>query len=135
MDQSADIVKYVIKSTPIGHLPQSLENLRNLIGSEMIESAPIQEEIVSYEEKHLKFLKTDDENKIVLTTHNKESPNTYHDQVKKIRVTINPLSDTPQTVEELGDSEFSQLRDDIYRHLEEYRQKSYKTEISAINGI
>ena len=65
MDQTVEIVKFVIKSSPIGHLSQSLENLKNLIGGGVIESKQIQDEVINYEEQHFKHLKIKDD-KIVI---------------------------------------------------------------------
>ena len=133
MDQNNEIVKYVIKSSPIGHLPQALDNLRNLIGKEIIESTPIQDEIKNYEEQHFQSLKVNDDTKIVISTFNKEDQS-YEDQIKKIRVQISPLTENVQSVEEISEPIPSLLRDDIYKYLEEYRLKNFKPEISVING-
>ena len=47
------VAKYIIKKTPIGHLGKSLENLRALVGEQVMETDDVKAEIHNYGETHL----------------------------------------------------------------------------------
>jgi len=87
---------------------------------------------MDYEETHFKHLKVKDD-KIVINSNNKVAENTYEDQIKKLRITLTPLSENIEKIEELESVPECRLRDEIYKHLEEYRNKNFKAETSAIN--
>ena len=42
------VAKYIIKKTPIGHLGKSLENLRSLVGEQVMETNEVKSEIHDY---------------------------------------------------------------------------------------
>lgn len=132
-NQNTEILKYIIKSAPIGHLSQTIENLKNLVGGAALEKKEVDDEISSYEEQHFKQLKIRDE-KIVINPSNKEDGNVYEDQIRKVRISPTPLSENIEKIEDLETVVECKLRDEIHRALEEYRLKNYKPEISAING-
>ena len=134
MDQSNvnNIVKYIIRSTPYGHLKETVENLKNLVGAAAIEDKEIQDEITNYEEEHFKQVNLN-EDKIIISKLNKDEENYYHDQTKKFKIMINPLSENIEKITELeeGDNQFRALLDKLFA---EYRDKCYKSGISASNG-
>ena len=129
--QNIDILKYIIKSAPIGHLSQTIENLKNLVGASSMDRKEIFDEIMNYEEKHFKHLKINDE-KIVINCYNKEEGNSYEDQIRNVNPT--PLSENIEKIQDLENVLECKLRDEIYKELEEYMKKSFKPDITAING-
>ena len=129
-----NIVKYLIRSTPYGHLKETIDNLKNLVGASVIDDKAIQDEINIYEEDHLKQVSLN-EDKIILSKFNKDEDNYYHDQTKKIKILINPLSENIEKIVEIEDNgKHHNLRDSLDKLLNEYKEKSYKGGISASNS-
>jgi len=129
-----NIVKYLIRSTPYGHLKETIENLKNLVGSQIIEEKEIQDEIASYEEEHLKHVNLNDD-KIIITKFNKDEENFYHEHTKKIKIQINPLSENIEKISDLEeDHQNSNFRDILDKILNEYKEKFYKSAITASNS-
>ena len=133
-NQNTEILKYIIKSAPIGHLSQTIENLKNLVGVSSLENKEIDQEITNYEEQHFKQLKIKDE-KIVINPYNRSEGNFYEDQNKKVRICPTPLSENIEKIEDVEAVAESRLRDELYKACEDYKNKNFKSEISAINGI
>lgn len=52
--QIVNIVKYLIRETPIGHLKTLLDNLKVIVGFEVIDCKDVNDEILLYEQEHLK---------------------------------------------------------------------------------
>ena len=132
-NQNNEIIKYIIKSAPIGHLSQTVENLKNLVGATAIEKKEIEEEIMLYEEQHFKHFKIKDD-KLVINQFNKEENQTYEDQIKKIKIVATPLSENIEKISDVENVIESKLRDELYKALDEYKNKNFKSEITAING-
>ena len=129
-----NIVKYLIRSTPYGHLKETIDNLKNLVGASVIDEKEIQEEINIYEEDHLKQVSLN-EDKIILSKFNKDEDNYYHDQTKKIKILINPLSENIEKIVEIEENGKNQnFRESLDKLLNEYKEKSYKGGISASNS-
>ena len=103
-----DAIKYIIRNTPIGHLKDSLENLKTLIGSYIFEEKVIKEELAKYEEDHLKTVNFN-EDKILISKFNKDSENFYHDQTRKIKISLLPLSDNIEVIHDLDAAELEKL--------------------------
>jgi len=128
------IVKYIIKSSPIGHLKETIENLKTVIGNSALEDKEIQAEIVSYEEDHYKQISLNDD-KILISKFTKDEEGFYHDQSKKIKISIVPMSENIEKIVDLDDSNASNpLRVTIDKKLMEYKEKNYKTSITATNS-
>ena len=132
-NQNTDILKYIIKSAPIGHLSQTIENLKNLVGASLMDRKDILDEIIIYEEQHFKQLKIKDE-KIVINPYNKDEGNLYEDQLKRVKISPTPLSENIEKIEDVENVVECKLRDEIYKALDEYKKKNFKEEITAING-
>lgn len=132
-NQNTEILKYIIKSAPIGHLSQTIENLKNLVGGSSLENKDIDQEISNYEEQHFKQLKIKDE-KIVINPYNRTEDNFYEDQNRKIRICPTPLSENIEKIEDIENVPECRLRDEMYKAYEDYKNKNFKSEISAING-
>jgi len=103
-----DAIKYIIRNTPIGHLKDSLENLKTLIGSYIFEEKAIKEELAKYEEDHFKTVNFN-EDKIIISKSNKDSENFYHDQTRKIKISLLPLSDNIEVIQNLDSAELEKL--------------------------
>lgn len=103
-----DAIKYIIRNTPIGHLKDSLENLKTLIGSYIFEEKAIKEELAKYEEDHFKTVNFN-EDKILISMFNKDSDNFYHDQTRKIKISLLPLSDNIEVIHDLDAAELEKL--------------------------
>jgi hypothetical protein len=103
-----DAIKYLIRNTPIGHIKDCLDNLRSLIGAAVLEDPAIKEELVKYEEDHFKTVNFN-EDKILISKFNKDSENFYHDQTRKIKISLLPISDNIEVIKELDQSELENL--------------------------
>lgn len=104
-----DAIKYIIRNTPIGHLKDSLDNLKSLIGSYIFEEKSIKEELAKYEEDHFKTVNFN-EDKILISKFNKDSENFYHDQARKIKISLLPLSDNIDVIHNLDAEEIEKLK-------------------------
>ena len=77
-----NVAKYIIKHTPIGHLPQTVQNLSVVCGEELMDRAEVKTDIVSYQEDHLFHVPVYD-GKAIVSKLNKDSEDYYYDQNKK----------------------------------------------------
>jgi hypothetical protein len=134
-NNATPIIKYVIKSTPIGHVKETVENLKNLVGQSAMEEKEILDELQTYEEDHFKQFSLGDD-KIIISKFNKDKDNFYHDQAKKTKISVTPLSDNIEKIQELHEAELPhhEFRALLDSKLNEYRDKSYKSGITAINS-
>lgn len=96
-----NVVKYVIKNTPIGHLKETVENLKTLVGSALLENQAVLDEITLYEETHLKQMHLN-EDKIIIAKQNKDEEGFYHDLAKNLKIAVNPLNDNIEKISELN---------------------------------
>ena len=48
-----NVAKYIIKKTPIDHLGKSLENLKAVVGEQVMDIDEVKKEILAYGESHL----------------------------------------------------------------------------------
>lgn len=128
-----NIVKYLIRSTPYGHLKETLENLKNLVGSSIIDEKQIQDEISIYEEDHLRQVSLN-EDKIIISKYNKDNEGFYHDQGKKIKIQINPLSENIEKINDLEDVNNFEFRNFLEKALSEYVSRCFKSGITASNS-
>lgn len=133
-DNIKNIIKYLIKTTPYGHLKETIENLKNLVGTNMMDNPDIQNELIAYEEDHLRHVNLNDD-KLIISKFNKDSENYYHDQSKNIKIAINPLSENIEKIDQTSKNDSNSLQSTLNRLLNEYRNKRYKSTISAANGI
>lgn len=135
MDPSnVPIIKYIIKSSPIGHLKETIENLKTVIGGQALEDKEIQAEILNYEEDHYKQISLNDD-KILISKFTKDSEGFYHDQGKKLKISVVPLSENIEKIVDLDDSNVTNpLRIAIDKKLIEYKDKNYKSSITATNS-
>ena len=126
------VAKYIIKKTPIGHLGKSLENLRALVGGQVMDTEDVKSEIHSYGETHLSPVQNDFTNtKVVISSLTKDGEGFYYDQGQKVKFKIGVESGE---VEEAQSAECqSELRDAIDSKMKEYMDKCYKTEVTKYN--
>ncbi len=128
-----NIVKYLIRSTPYGHLKETLENLKNLVGSSIIDEKQIQDEITFYEEDHLRQVSLN-EDKIIISKYNKDEEGFYHDQGKKIKIQINPLSENIEKINDLEEQNNFEFRNFLEKALNDYVNRCFKSGITASNS-
>ena len=126
------VAKYIIKKTPIGHLGKSLENLRALVGEQVMETDDVKAEIHNYGETHLSPVQNNLTNsKVVISNLTKDGEGFYYDQGQKVKFKIGVESGE---VEEAQSAECqSELRDAIDSKMKEYIDKCYKTEVTKYN--
>ena len=107
-----NVAKYIIKKTPIGHLGKSLENLRSVVGEQVMDTDDVKKEIHNYGETHLSPVNNDVTNtKVVISPLTKDSEGFYHDQGQKVKFKIGLESGA---VEEAQSTEIhNDLRDAI----------------------
>ena len=126
------VAQYIIKKTPIGHLGKSLENLRSLVGGQVMDTDEVKTEIHTYGETHLSPVQNDFSNsKIVISPLTKDSEGFYYDQGQKVKFKIGKESGE---VEEAQAAECqSELRDAVDSKMKEYIEKCYKTDVTKYN--
>lgn len=84
-----NVAKYIIKKTPIGHLGKSLENLRSVVGEQVMDTNDVKKEIHNYGENHLSAVNNDVTNsKVVISPLTKDSEGFYYDQGQKVKFKI-----------------------------------------------
>ena len=127
-----NVAKYIIKKTPIGHLGKSLENLRSVVGEQVMDTDDVKKEIHNYGETHLSPVNNDVTNtKVVISQLTKDSEGFYHDQGQKVKFKIGLESGA---VEEAQSTEIhNDLRDAIQTKLKQYLEKCYKMDVTKYN--
>ena len=127
-----NVAKYIIKKTPIGHLGKSLENLRSVVGEQVMDTDDVKKEIHNYGETHLSPVNNDVTNtKVVISPLTKDSEGFYHDQGQKVKFKIGLESGA---VEEAQSTEIhNDLRDAIQTKLKQYLEKCYKMDVTKYN--
>ena len=103
-----DAVRYIIRNTPIGHLKDSIDNLKILVGASVFEEDAIKSEIIKYEEDHFRSVNFNDD-KILISKHNKDSENFYVDQSKKIKIALLPQNENIENIVDLNESALESL--------------------------
>ena len=127
------IVIYIIKSVPIGHMKETLDNLRNLVGNEVLELKEVQDEIVLYEEEHFKHISLN-EDKILLSTLTKDYENKYHDQGKQLSIQVSPLNDNIDNLNMYPEPVEDEFRSLLEQQVTAYKENNYKPGIVGSNG-
>jgi hypothetical protein len=132
---NANIIKYLIRSTPIGHIKETVKNLKTITDPNLLEEKEVQDELRAYEEDHFRQFNLN-EDKIVISKYNKDEEGFYHDQTKKLKISILPGSDNIEKIVELDDSQIpkSEVRDSLDKAVGEYKEKNYKTGIVGSNS-
>lgn len=130
-ENNLNVAKYIIHQIPIGHIEESVEKLKIICGEELIDSAEVKAELVSYEENHFKHIPYND-GKILLSKETKDGEDYYYDQSKQIKIKVNPLSDEIVSSEAI--SMESSLQKAINAKMKEFKAKYYKDSITAVNG-
>ena len=127
-----NVAKYIVKKTPIGHLGKSLENLRSVVGEQVMDTDDVKKEIHTYGETHLSAVNNDVTNtKVVISPLTKDSEGFYYDQGQKVKFKIGLESgavEEAQSIEVHND-----LRDTIQQKLKAYLEKCYKMDVTRYN--
>ena len=103
-----DAVRYIIRNTPIGHLKDSIDNLKILVGASVFEDDAIKSEIIKYEEDHFRSVNFNDD-KILISKYNKDNENYYVDQSKKIKIALLPQNENIENIVDLNESALENL--------------------------
>lgn len=127
------IIKYLIKSTPIGHLKETIDNLKIILSAKTIETSDIFQEIQSYEEEHMRQFNLENE-KVLISKETKDETGFYHDQGKKIKIQVMPLNDNIEKIEKIDDLPTNETRQFLYDELVKYKHEQYKDSVTAVNG-
>ena len=131
-ENSINVAKYIINQTPIGHLNKSIQNLKNLIGEESMESETIKKEIQNYAENHLSHVQYNNEgNKLIISNITKDNDGFYYDQGQKIKVKLNISDGGINTIDSIEDTD--SLRQEIDTKIKLYLDKYYTNGISKSN--
>ena len=127
-----NVAKYIVKKTPIGHLGKSLENLRSVVGEEVMDTNDVKTEIHNYGENHLsQVLNNVTNTKVVISSLTKDSEGFYHDQGQKVKFKIGLDSGS---VEDAQPTDIqNDLRDAIEAKLKEYLEKCYVMDVTKYN--
>ena len=124
------VAKYIIKKTPIGHLGKSLENLRALVGEQVMETDDVKNEIHNYGETHLSPVQNNFTNsKVVISNLTKDGEGFYYDQGQKVKFKIE--NGEVQEAQETDCSD--ELREAVENKVKEYINKCYKTDVTKYN--
>lgn len=135
-NQIVNIVKFLVKETPVGHLKNLLDSLKIIVGFETVENDQVLSEIARYEEDHLKQFDFEND-KILISKHTKLSEGCYVDQQKGLKLRVVPLSENIDKIEKL-DKEVNKSEDSfatsLFNSFSEYKTRNFKDENTAING-
>ena len=127
-----NVAKYIISETPIGHLNKSIQNLKGLIGEELMDNELIHNEVQEYAEKHLSHVQYNDEgNKIVISNLTKDSEGYYYDQGQKVKIKLNVAEGGIDSVENIDDN--NSLRNELDNKIKTYLEKNYTSGITKSN--
>ena len=127
-----NVAKYIIKKTPIGHLGKSLENLRAVVGEQVMDTNEVKKEIHNYGENHLSAVNNDVTNsKVVISPLTKDSEGFYYDQGQKVKFKIGLESGNVEEAQAI--EVHNELRDEIEKKIKEYLEKCYKMEVTRYN--
>ena len=127
-----NVAKYIIKKTPIGHLGKSLDNLKSVVGEQVMDTDEVKKEIHAYGENHLSAVNNDVTNsKVVISPLTKDAEGFYYDQGQKVKFKIGLESgavEEAQSIEVNND-----LRDAIEQSIKKYLEKCYKMDVTRYN--
>ena len=127
-----NVAKYIIKKTPIGHLGKSLDNLRTVVGEQVMDTEEVKKEIHTYGETHLSTVDNDVTNsKVVISPLTKDSDGFYHDQGQKVKFKIGLESGAVEEAQ--ADECQNELRDVIEQKVKQYLEKCYRMEVTRYN--
>jgi hypothetical protein len=127
-----NVAKYIVKKTPIGHLGKSLENLRAVVGEQVMDTEDVKKEIHNYGENHLSAVNNDVTNsKVVISPLTKDSQGFYYDQGQKVKFRIGLESGAVEEAQSIDIQ--NDLRDVIEQKVKQYLQKCYKMDVTRYN--
>ncbi len=134
-NQIVNIVKFLIKETPVGHLKNLLDSLKIIVGFETIENEQVLAEIARYEEEHLKQFDYEND-KILISKQTKVAEGCYLDQNKEVQIKVIPLSDNIDKIDKISKEDLSNdnFLNSLLKSFSEYKTKNFKDENTAING-
>ena len=124
-----DAAKFIIENTPIGLL-NDINNYIKLIDEKLTYSSEYNNIIKKYEEDHFKQIPLEND-KSLITNYNKDNENYYHDQTKKYKVQILPLSENFEKLEKLTDENILQTL--IEKEIANYQNKYYTKDNTSHN--
>lgn len=127
MSNEENVAKYIIRQTPVGHLDESISNLKSLIGEQPMDSNNIKGEIQAYEEDHLAHLQTD-KGKLLMSSYTKDSDNYYHDETKGVKFQFDAEKIEAINVEECRQE--NEMRNALEVELKKYCDKYYKPAVT-----
>ena len=125
-----NVAKYIIQNTPIGHLEESIENLKIVCGEEVMDQDPVKSQIISYQEDHLAQIPVND-SKSVISKLNKDENGFYYDMDKQVKFKVSPEKSEATDIENIEDN--SSLRKAIEKNIKSYRDQCYKSNIAKVN--
>ena len=115
------VSKYIIKKIPIGHLGKGLENLRGLVGGQVMDTEEVKTEIHTYGETHLSSVPNSVTNtKVVISPLTKDQDGYYYDQGQKVKFKIGLDSgevEDAQSIEYQNELNFLQYFGCFHLHL------------------
>ena len=124
-----EAAKFIIENTPIGLL-NDINNYIKLIDEKLTYSNEYNNIIKKYEEDHFKQIPLEND-KSLITNYNKDNENYYHDQTKKYKVQILPLSENFEKLEKLTDENILQTL--IEKEIANYQNKYYTKDNTSHN--
>ena len=124
-----DAAKFIIENTPIGLL-NDINNYIKLIDEKLTYSSEYNNIIKTYEEDHFKQIPLEND-KSLITNYNKDKDNFYHDQTKKYKFQILPLSENFEKLEKLTNENILQTL--IEKEITNYQNKYYTKDNTSHN--
>lgn len=130
MSNEENVAKYIIRQTPMGHLDESLTNLKSLVGEQPMDTPAIKGEIQAYQEDHLAHLSSD-KGELVMSSLTKDSENYYHDQPKGIKFQFDADKLEAINIEEskVDDALLSAIEGELKKYCDKY----YKPGVTQTN--
>lgn len=130
--QILNIVKYLIKESPIGQIKNVLENLKIIIGFEMIDSTEVVNELLKYEEEHCKHFNLENE-KLLISSYLRDDEGYYFDQIKGYKFRVLPLLENINKLEKTSSSN-DEFQNILQEEFLSYKTKNFKNDITAVSG-
>jgi capping protein alpha len=127
-----NVAKYIIKKTPIGHLGKAIENLKAVVGEEVMDTLDVKKELHAYGENHLSSVKNNVTNtKVVISNLTKDDQGYYYDQGQNVKFQIGLESGQVENAQSI--QVHNDLRNVVEQKLKQYIQKCYAQEVTKYN--
>jgi hypothetical protein len=71
---SIKVIKYIIKSTPVGELNDVLDDLQNIVGQDFVNNSDVRQALREYYESHKQHFPYSDDSPTLVTSAGRQDP-------------------------------------------------------------